>query len=93
MQRIFGFTFRPSHVVAYYLSLIGAVMATLVLAIYRAESAVSFPYASPSRRSYRTAVTSQSAARHRSGLRCRVSIATPRRSLPEPSFFISEPAA
>lgn len=33
-QRILGFTFRPSHVAAYYLSLVGTVGVTLVLASY-----------------------------------------------------------
>ena len=33
-QRVLGFTFRPSHVAAYYLSLVGTVAVTLVLASY-----------------------------------------------------------
>jgi hypothetical protein len=33
-QRILGFTFRPSHVAAYYLSLVGTVAVTLALASY-----------------------------------------------------------
>jgi hypothetical protein len=34
MQRVLGFTFRPAHVVAYYVSVVGAVAVTLVLAGY-----------------------------------------------------------
>jgi hypothetical protein len=33
-QRVLGFTFRPSHVAAYYLSLVGTVAITLALANY-----------------------------------------------------------
>jgi hypothetical protein len=34
MQRVLGFTFRPAHVAAYYVSVVGAVAMTLVLAGY-----------------------------------------------------------